>query len=178
MKRSFIKAVCFSLLASSLLSTVKAASEPISASTTRSSLRVVGDTLYFLYRPPDKYRPSDFKDEKAIDTHYTALLAVLKKRNPVQDARFAFKHGMRYFLTFNGITIANLRSGVGGQNIESLKVCPQAHRYKRLEGMRFHEDGGTCHEGRPACFRYLSTVGSAYMLPWNREMTRLCNGGK
>ncbi|MBK8454458.1 MAG: hypothetical protein WAQ53_18880 [Thiofilum sp.] len=181
MKRSFIKAFCFALLASSLLSTVKAASEPISASTTRSSLRVVGNTLYFLNAPPDKIKPRQFKDQKAINTHYTALLAAIKKRNAVQDARSAFKQGMRYFFTSNGRTAAQNQRGnpLGLNTPEMAKLCPRAvSTLKWLEGYKFGENYGEClSNSSSACRNYIFYV-EAYILPWNKEMSRLCKGGK
>lgn len=141
-----------------------------------SPLRVEGDTLYFLHAPPDKVKPKDFKDPKAIDAHYTALSAALKKRNPVQDARFAFNNSMRYFFTTNG------RAATGVFNLglpELAKLCPKAStRIAYLEGYKFTEYSGECLADSKPCNNYAYQVSETYMLPWNKEMARLCESGK
>ncbi|SKA95263.1 hypothetical protein SAMN02745130_03742 [Thiothrix eikelboomii] len=146
---------------------------------TKSALRVVGNTIYFLNAPPDKVKLKDFKDEKAINAHYTTLLSALKKRNPVQDARFAFNHGMRHFLTYNGVNVEQGRGnplGLGSPEVE--KRCPGSlTRFKQFEGVQFIQTGECSHE-RPSCWNYSFAVGDAYMRPWNQEMARLCWGGK
>ena len=144
-----------------------------------SPLRVVGDTIYFLHAPPDKVKFKDFKDEKAIETHYTALSVALKKRNPVQDARFAFKHNRRYVFTANFTNpVGSGRTG----DIYSLsapdakKLCPEAKtKLKLLEGDKFILSASGYCEG--ACRRY-GESSEAYERAWNREMARLCHGGK
>lgn len=147
---------------------------------TKSTLRVVGNTLYFLNAPPDKVKPKDFKDQKAIDAHYTALSAALKKRNPVQDARFAFDKGVRYFFTTNGGTVAG--SSYRPFSLDSpqvAKLCPNAsNRIVYLEGYKFTEYSGECLADSKPCHNYIYQVVEPYINPWNREMARLCWGGK
>jgi hypothetical protein len=145
----------------------------------KSSLRLVDNTLYFLNNPPDKVKSKDFKDQKAIETHYAALLAAIKKRNPIQDARFAFDHGMRVFLTYNGVTVEQGRGnplGLGFPELE--KRCPgSATRLNNVEGVRFIQTG-QCQSSSASCQQYASFIGDSYMRPWNKEMARLCHGGK
>lgn len=145
----------------------------------KSALRVVGNTIYFLNAPPDKVRPKDFKDQKAIDAHYVALSAAFKKRNPVQDARFAFK-SMRYFFTSNGKSAHQNQRGnpFGLGTPEVVKLCPNAHaQFKFIEGYKFGEYSGECLADSRPCRDYIIST-DTYMLSWNKEMARLCHGGK
>lgn len=131
--------------------------------------------------PPDKVKFKDFKDEKAIETHYTALSVALKKRNPVQDARFAFKHNRRYVFTIN-LKAAAIEGGGWGDRYsltapDAKKLCPEAWtKLKLLEGYRFLSSGSGYCMGA-ACRRY-GESSEAYQYAWNREMARLCHGGK
>ncbi|SKA95259.1 hypothetical protein SAMN02745130_03741 [Thiothrix eikelboomii] len=145
----------------------------------KSALRVVGNTIYFLNAPPDKVKPKDFKDQKAIDAHYTVLSAALKKRNPTQDARFAFGKGMRYFFTSNGRNAAGGRGNPFGFGApEMVKHCPSAHsQFKFIEGYKFGEYSGECLADSRPCRDYIIST-DTYMLSWNKEMARLCHGGK
>lgn len=146
----------------------------------KSSLRVAGDTIYFQYAPPDKVKPKDFKDSKAIDTHYTALSAALKKRNPVQDARLAFGKSMRYFFTSNGRNAHQDRRGnpFGLGTPEVVTLCPNANaQLKFIEGAKFGEYSAECLDNSRPCRDYIIST-DTYMLSWNKEMARLCHGGK
>ena len=148
------------------------------------SLRVVGDTLYFLNGPPEKIKEADFKDQKEIESHYAALVTALKKRNAVQDARFAFNNGMRYFLTATtSIPSRGLPLGFG--TAELAKLCPQASTQRKfLEGVKFamsprnSVDSVDCVNGHNSCTDFMEPVADYYKRDWNNEMSRLCLNGK
>ncbi len=145
------------------------------------SLRVVGDTLYFLNGAPDKLKPIDFKDQSEIESHYATLVTALKKRNPVQDARFAFNNGMRYFLSVTGRVPAQRQRGnpLALDTPESAKLCPHAFaQLKFLEGVRFGENSFECLNSSNSCRYYQTPVSDFYMVDWNKEMSRLCLGGQ
>ncbi|TXH68620.1 MAG: hypothetical protein E6Q83_12940 [Thiothrix sp.] len=147
----------------------------------KGALRVTGNTLYFLNSAPDKVKPKDFKDQKAIDSYYESLLSAIKKRNPTQDARFAFNNKMRYFFTSNEKTPHQDRRGnsFGLGTPEVNKFCPDAqNQLKFLEGYRFYENSVECLNNSSSCRDYTSTASERYMLAWNKEMARLCHGGK
>ena len=152
-----------------------------------SSLRVVGDTLYFLNGAPDKLKPIDFKDQSEIESHYATLVTALKKRNPVQDARFAFNNGMRYFLTATGKIPAQRQRGnpLALDTPESAKSCPRAFaQLKFLEGVKFTNnprssvDSVDCVNGHNSCTDFMEPVADYYKRDWNNEMSRLCLDGK
>lgn len=148
------------------------------------SLRVVGDTLYFLNEPPDKIKEADFKDQKEIESHYAALVTALKKRNAVQDARFAFNNGMRYFLGFTGRIPTRFRPE-GMADERARKLCPYTFSPpKYLEGIKFSMsprgsvNSVDCVNGHNSCTDFMEPVADYYIRDWNKEMGRLCLGGQ
>jgi hypothetical protein len=134
--------------------------------------------MYFLNVPPDKVKFADFKSEKEIEAHYTALSAALKKRNPVQDASFAFNNHDRYVFTIN-LTSAWGGGRGDGYSLSSpyaKKLCPAAgSKLKLLEGVKFILSASGYCEG--ACRSY-SDLSERYALAWNKVMAPLCHGGK
>ncbi|MEZ5535573.1 MAG: hypothetical protein R3F02_08100 [Thiolinea sp.] len=185
MKKSFWATLCLiSLLgctSSAAISKDQSSASTVSNQTVAAqpSLRVVGNVLYFFGIPPDRIRAREYKNQNAINTHYANLLTAIKKRNSVQDAHFAFNHGMRYFFTGNGRQFHNQRVMYGGV-VEMAKLCPNANaRLVWLEGVRFADYNSTecLNNSNPSCRGYMG-VGDSYMTLWNKEMSRLCVGGK